>query len=179
MEDLISQMKDGHSQTYDLFEHPLCELLGLDKHRMSIRGSLKVEVSKQDKLEECIEKEKHKLEVFRDYPGEYDEGIQEDIMKRIDELNDDLKIRQESISLLKGRLKKQITSFKETIIKVLDKDALLSEKIRILFREKDIRIASILMAIGMAIGVLIEALLPGGGGMVSGGPPPKDEKGVK
>ena len=43
-------------------------------------------------------------------------------------------------------------------------------------------IASILMAIGMAIGVLVEALLPGGGGgatAASGGPPPGDEKGLK
>ena len=41
-------------------------------------------------------------------------------------------------------------------------------------------IASILTAIGMAIGVLVEALLPGGGGCVaSGGIPPKDEKGLK
>ena len=39
------------------------------------------------------------------------------------------------------------------------------------------------MAIGMAIGVLVEALLSGGGGAAaaSGGgePPPKDEKGLK
>ena len=39
------------------------------------------------------------------------------------------------------------------------------------------------MAIRMAIGVLIEALMPGGGGgaATSGGcePPPKDEKGLK
>ena len=34
------------------------------------------------------------------------------------------------------------------------------------------------MAIGMAISVLIEALLPGGGGTVAS-PPPKDENGVK
>ena len=31
----------------------------------------------------------------------------------------------------------------------------------------------------MAIGVLIEALLPSGGGTVASPPPPKDEKGVK
>ena len=32
----------------------------------------------------------------------------------------------------------------------------------------------------MAIGVLVEALLPGGGvAAASGGPPPKDEKGLK
>ena len=40
-------------------------------------------------------------------------------------------------------------------------------------------IASLLMAIGMAIGVLIEALLPGGGGTMTFPPPPKDEKGAK
>ena len=28
---IISQIKDVQADTYDLFEHPLCELLGLDK----------------------------------------------------------------------------------------------------------------------------------------------------
>ena len=43
-------------------------------------------------------------------------------------------------------------------------------------------IASILKAIRMAIGVLVEALLPGGGGAAStscGEPPPKDEASLK
>ena len=52
-------------------------------------------------------------------------------------------------------------SFHETIAKVLDKDTSLGEKIRTLFREQGITIASILTAIGMAIGVLVEALLTG------------------
>ena len=99
-------------------------------------------------------------------------------MKRIAKLNDELKVRQESIDLLKGRLTDQITSFKETISKVLDKDTSLAEKIRTLFREQGITIASILTAIRMAVGVLVETLLPVGGGVV-GPPPPKDEKGVK
>ena len=64
---------------------------------------------------------------------------------------------------------------------MLDKDTSLGEKIRTLFREQGITIASILMAIGMAIGVLVEALLPGGAATGSGGgePPPKDDKGLK
>ena len=66
---------------------------------------------------------------------------------------------------------------------MLDKDTSLGEKIRMLFREQGITIASILMAIGMAIGVLVEALLPGdgGGAAASGGgePTPKDEAGLK
>ena len=108
--------------------------------------------------------------------------MKEDIIKRIDDLNEDLKVRQESIDLLKGRLKSQITSFHETIAKVLDSNTSLAEKIRTLFREQGITIASILTAIRMAIRVLVEALLPrGGGAMASGGgePPPKDEKGLK
>ena len=74
----------------------------------------------------------------------------------------------------------QITSFKEMIVKVLDKDTSLAEKIRMLFREQGITIASILMAIRMAIGVLVEALLPGGGGGGGGAVEgPMDEKGAK
>ena len=91
-------------------------------------------------------------------------------------------IRQKSINLLKGRLKNQITSFCETIAKVLDKDTSLGEKIRTLFREQGITIASILTAIRMAIGVLVEALLSGGGGAATASgdkPPPKDGKGLK
>ena len=104
--------------------------------------------------------------------------MREEITKRINKLNVEIKVRHDSIDLLKGRLKNQITSFKETITKVLDKDTLLGEKIRTLFREQGITIASVLMAIS----VLIEALIPGGGGTgsasLAGGepPPPKDDK---
>ena len=180
-EDLIFQI-NNQSQTYDLFKHPLQELLGLDTQLRSIRGSLKVEVAKKVQLEECIAKEHRKLEEFREYPGVYDDAMREDITKQIDDLNEDLKVRQESINILKGRLKNQITSFRETIAKVLDKDTSLGEKIRTLFREQGITIASILTAIRMAINVLVETLLPGGEGAsaASGGePPPKDEKGQK
>ena len=165
----------------DLFEHPLRVLIGLDKQLRSIRGSLKVEVAKKVELKEHIKKEYRKLEEFREYPGVYDDAIKEDITKRIDPLNDELATRQESVNLLKGRLKNQITSFKEMIAKVLDKDTSLGEKIRNLFREQGITIASILTAIGMAIGVLVEALLPGSAAVTSGGgePPSKDKKGLK
>ena len=124
---------------------------------------LKVEVAKNVQLEECIKKEHCKLEEFQEYPGVYDDAMRKEITKRIDALNDELATRQQSIDLLKGRLKNQITSFKEMIAKVLDKDTSLGEKIQTLFREQGITIASILTAIGMAIEVLVEALLSGDG----------------
>ena len=178
---IISQIKDIQTDTEDLFEHPLRELLGLDKQRRSIRGSLKVEKAKKVELDGHIEMENIKLGEIQDDPR-YTKKQHEELRKRLDKLNDELKVIQESIDLLKGRLKNQITSFKETIVKVLDKDTSLGEKIRTLFREQGITIASILTAIGMAIGVLVEALLPGGGAAATSGggePPPKDEKGLK
>ena len=57
---------------------------------------------------------------------------------------------------------------KETISKVLDKGTSLAKKIRALFREQGITIASILMAIGMVISVLVEVLLPSGDAMTQG-----------
>ena len=54
---IISQIKDVQTDKEDFFEHPLCELLGLDKQLRSIRGSLKVEVAKKIELEEHITKE--------------------------------------------------------------------------------------------------------------------------
>ena len=56
----------------------------------------------------------------------------------------------------------------------------MAEKVRTLFREQGITIASILMDIGMTIGILVEALLPGGGRGATESPlPPKDESGLK
>ena len=110
-EDLIFQI-NNHSQTDKLFEYPSRNLLGLDKQLRIIRGSLMVEVAKKFQLEECIKKEHRKLEEFREYPRVYDDATREEITKRIDALNEDLKVRQASIDLLKGRLKNQITSFR-------------------------------------------------------------------
>ena len=114
-----------------------------------------MEVAKKLQLEENIKKEQYKLEEFREYPGVYNNDQLKEIRNRTERLSDDWKVRQESVDLLKGRLMNQIMNFKETIAKVLDKDTSLAEKIRMLFREQGIKIASILTAIGMAIGVLI------------------------
>ena len=64
---------------------------------------------------------KCKLFEIKDNP-EYDNGIPEDIRNRIERLNDELKVRQESISPLKDKLTNQIMGIKDT------------EKIRMLFR---------------------------------------------
>ena len=79
-EDLIFQI-NNQSQTDDLFEHSLRELLGLDAQLRSIQGSLKLEVAKKVQLEEHVAKEQRKLEEFGEYPGVYDDAMKEDITK--------------------------------------------------------------------------------------------------
>ena len=114
---IISQVKGVQTDTEDLFKHPLQELLGLDKQLRSIRGSLKVEVAKKVELEEHITKERRKLEEFREYPGVYHDAMKEDITKRIDDLNDELATRQESIDLLKVDKRIRLLALKKLLLK--------------------------------------------------------------
>ena len=70
--------------------------------------------------------------------------------------------RDKEIDILKGEASKQINHIKKPITKFLDKETrILGERIRTLFKEQGITILSILAAVGMAIGVLIEALIGG------------------
>ena len=66
------------------------------------------------------------------------------------------------MDILKGEASKQINHIRESITKFLDKETgTLSERIRTLFKEQVIMVVSILTGVGMAIDVLIEALLGG------------------
>ena len=82
---------------------------------------------KKAKLEQHLAREECRLEEICNIP-DYTDAEEEEIWKCISKLNDDLKVGKENINLLKGRLTRQITSFKETIAKVLDKDTSLAKK---------------------------------------------------
>ena len=70
--------------------------------------------------------------------------------------------RNKEMDIVKGEASKQINQIRESVTKFLDKETgTLAERIRTLFKEQGITIVSILTAVGMAIGILIEALLGG------------------
>ena len=82
------------------------------------------------------------------------------IEDRIGKLRGELDERNKEIDILKGETSKQSNQIKESITKFLDKETgTLGERIRAPFNEQGITIVSILTAVCMAIGVLIEALL--------------------
>ena len=143
------------------------ELEGLDKQLRAIRGSLKVAVAKCVELDGRIEHEERKLNEIQD--PTYSDDQRDMIEGRIEKLRDELNERNKEIDILKGKASKQINQIKESITKFLDKEkGTLGERIRTPFKEQGITIVSILTAIGMAIGVLIEAV-PTTSGSTSGG----------
>ena len=139
---------------------PLRELEGLDKQLRTIKGSLKVAIAKRIDLEGRIKHEERKLNEIQD--PKYSDDQRDMIEGRINKLRGELTERNKEIDILKGEASKQINQIKESITKFLDKETgTLGERIRTLFKEQGITIVSILTAVGMSIGVLIEALLGG------------------
>ena len=157
---------------------PLRELEGLDKQLRTIKGSLKVAIAKRIDLESLIKLEERKLNEIQD--PNYSDDQRDMIEGRINKLRGELTERNKEIDILKGEASKQINQIKESITKFLDKETgTLGERIRTLFKEQGIMIVSILTAVGMAIGVLIEALLGGPSASTpkSGGTSGGDKKG--
>ena len=87
--------------------------------------------------------------------------------------------RLEALSTNRATLRSQINRIRETFRRLLHEDTTLAERIRTLFREQGITIASILTAIGMAISTLVLALTGGGGSTPAPAPKPPDKSGLK
>ena len=138
-------------------------LEGLDKQLRTIKGSLKVAIAKRIDLEGCIKHEERKLNEIQD--PKYSDDQRDMIEGRINKLRGELTERNKEnkeIDILKGEASKQINQIKESITKFLDKKmGTIGERIRTLFKEQGITTVSILTALGMTLGVLIEALLGG------------------
>ena len=106
-----------------------------------------------------IEKQR-KLNEIQD--PSYSEDQRNTIEDRIKKLRDRLNEKNEEINILKDEVSKQINQIRGSITKFLEKETgTLGERIRTLFKEQGITIVSILTAVGVVIGVLIEALLGG------------------
>ena len=92
----------------------------------------------------------------------YSEEQREEVRARLQRFQDEQKAINDQIRILKGRYSNQIYQIRESITKFLDKETgTLGERIRTLFKEQGIKIVSILTALGMTLGGLIEALLGG------------------
>ena len=139
----------------------LRELEGLDKELRTISGSLRSAIAKSIAKQVDIDKENRKLEEIAN-DETYSDEQREEVQARLQRFQDERKAISDQIRILKGRYSNQIFQIRESIMKFLDKETgTLGERIRTLFKEQGITIVSILTALGMTLGVLIEALLGG------------------
>ena len=153
--------EDASTQTGGL---TLRELEGLDKELRTINGSLRSAIAKSMAKQVDIDRENRKLEEMAN-DETYSKEQREEVRARLQRFQDEQKALKDQIRILKGRYSNQIINKKkkrESIMKFLDKEmGTLGERIRTLFKEQGITIVSILTALGMTLGVLIEALLGG------------------
>ena len=139
----------------------LRELEGLDKELRTISCSLRSAIAKSIAKQVDINKENRKLEEMTN-DETYSDEQREEVRARLQRFQDEQKAINDQIRILKGRYSNQIYQIRESIMKFLDKETgTLGERIRTLFKKQGIMIVSILIAVGMAIGFLIEALLGG------------------
>ena len=169
--------EDASTQTGGL---TLRELEGLDKEFRMISGSLRSAIAKSIAKQVDIDRENRKLEEMAN-DETYSDEQREEVRARLQWFQDEQKAINDQIRILKGRYSNQIYQIRESIMKFLDKETgTLGERIRTLFREQGITIVSILTALGMTLGVLIEALLGGPSTTstpTSGGTTTSDKKG--
>ena len=139
----------------------LRELEGLDKELRTISGSLRSAIAKSIAKQVDIDRENRKLEEMAN-DETYSDEQREEVRARLQRFQDEQKAINDQIRILKGQCSNQIYQIRESIMKFLDKETgTLGERIRTLFKEQGITIVSILTALGMTLGVLIEALLGG------------------
>ena len=138
----------------------LRELEGLDRELRTISGSLRLVIAKSIAKQVDIDRENRKLEKMAN-DETYSDKQREEVRARLQRFQDEQKAISDQIRILKGRYSNQIYQIRESIMKFLDKETGLGQRIRTLFKEQGITIISILTALGMALGVLIEALLGG------------------
>ena len=155
---------------------PLREIQGLNEGLKTIRGMKAVQESKKVSLQQLIEG--YRKDIERAGTTERADQIEREIQKA----EDQLRATEDSIDALNQESRSQVSQIRDSLLRVLDKNTTLAERVRTLFREQGVTIVTILTAIGMAISTLVLALTGGGAAVAPVTPtptPPADKAGLK
>ena len=137
----------------------LRELQSLDRELRMISNSLRSAIAKSMAKQVDIDKEKRKLEEMAN-DETYSDEQREEVRATLQRFQDEQKAINDQMRILKGQYTNEIYQIRESITKFLDKETgTLFERIRTLFKEQGVTIFSILTALGMTLGALIDTLL--------------------
>jgi hypothetical protein len=124
------------------------EIEGLNKTFTTLRENISLATAKLETVTKNLAKaEKNLVEAKQS-------GNVRDIERweiEVNRFHDEKEAARESLNILQGQFKGQSARLKDLLLTVRDKNIPLAERIRILFREEGITIASIVTAIGMVI----------------------------
>ena len=142
IEEHSSLVEDIHAKTREASQNTdldMGEFLGIDKVLQRIQGELLNNTSKLTEINKRIQRDtKQLVEVKND--STYTDEQRQLHRDRLDNLNTEKRARLEILSQNRKDLQTQVAKIKQTLEKVLDKNASLAERIRTLFHELGITI---------------------------------------
>ena len=151
---------------------PEREILGLNEALKRTRGALVDNLAKLSQLDADITQAEQEL------GGEEaanDPEKKRRIQERLNQQRDERASRLEASAVNREALRSQISRIREAIERVLNEDTTLAERLRTLFREQGVTIASVLTALGFIVSTIVLAIQNTLGG---GWPAPSGRDGV-
>ena len=152
------------------------EMNEIEKAMTNVRDELVNNLSKLSHIKEEMKKEIVKLEQAKKDDDQYEI---DEVSDRIRNYESERSARMEAIDENTKKLRSQFNRISETLRKITHEDKTTIERIKTLFREQGVTIATIITAIGLLIGVIVEAVLPGGTTGLMPTPKPPAGTGVK
>ena len=149
------------------------ELAGLDRSLRNMRTTvLKITSDREVKKARVKELKDEISKVAYDEDGEvqFSEDLREK-QREIKTLEEEIETLDSVIQEYDDKFRGQFERIKQTIDKMLNQDMTLGERIQTLFREQGITIASVITALGLAIGMIINSILSAAKSIVPPAPP--------
>ena len=153
---------------------PYRELAGLARSLENMRTTVfKISSDREVKKLQVKElKDELSRVSYDDGEVQFSENLQEKT-KKIKTLEEEIEVLDSEIREYDGKFRSQFQRIKQTIDKMLHQDLTLGEQIQTLFREQGITIASVITALGLAIGMIVQGILSALGTTSTPTPKPK------
>ena len=149
---LLSDYSESGTNTDGL---PIRDLLGLDEALRRHRSALVDNLAKLHQLDGDIANAEHEL---NGEEAAADPAKKSRIEQLLSRLHDERATRLEAASVNREALRSQISRIRETVTRILNDDTTLAERLRTLFREQGVTIASLLTALGFIISTVVLAI---------------------
>eukprot|EP00111_Clytia_hemisphaerica_P013908 TCONS_00040934-protein len=148
------------------------KFLGIDKALTRFKVELQNNASKLSEVDDQIKGIRDELKNTQD-PQE-----QNELKSRLNELQQERKIRLEIASQNRKELTSQIARIRDTLYELCEDDLSLREKVKLVFREHGLTITAILTAVGLLISTIVTSLA-GSGSIGGSSAPSKNPNTVK